>query len=283
MTRVINTAMQSLQPAVESPGRGKNLRLETRIDRGGILTYHSLAHDTTGGVLEKVYDHDNRLVKVIKRSGNNKSETYIDPLSGQRTRVNELATMPDGNLISSDVVYYDQKRSSQVVTVFKQNGTLVRIIERETTGSMTTYQGQTDYDVHGGPATTISQHTDAESGLLMHREQIHWMGEGLRAMTEHFFFDVSGHTVRYQKTIHNSGGGVFSEEIQEFDPETQKIVRRELAAFDTDGRQTCLDVLCYSPEGKITERLSTFFDSCGNSIVTRKSNPTADSARSLFC
>jgi hypothetical protein len=281
MTKLQDTAMHMV-PAEQSPEKAKQLRLETRIDRCGILTYHSLAHDTTGGVLEKIYDHDNRLLKVVKRQGSGKSETYIDPATGQRTRVTELATMPDGNLINSDIVYHDHKKSSQIVTIFKQNGQLVRITERESRGSMVTFQAQTDYDVNGTPSRTINQHTDAESGLLMHRELIHWIGEGLRAMTEHFFFDVAGHTVRYTKSIHHSCGTIFSEETQLFDPDSQRLERRELAAYDSNGRQTCLDVLCYDGAGKLFERHSTFFDQKGNPIVTRKSNAAASKENSLF-
>ena len=219
MTQLPPSTTTFVRVPVEKLNGATDLRLETRIDRGGVLTYHSLSHDTTGGVLEKVYDSQNRLAKVVKRSGSSKSETHFEPATGQRTKVTELSTMPDGNMISSEVVFCDDNRSSQVVTVFRPNGLLVRIIERESKGSMLTFQGQTDYDVNGAPARTINQHTEADTGLLMHREQIHWMSEGQRAMTEHFFFDVSGHTVRYTKTIYHSVGGVFSEEIQQFDEE----------------------------------------------------------------
>ncbi len=261
-----------VQPLADSAKHDQQLRLETRIDKGGILTYHSVSHDTSGSVLEKVYDKENRLVRVIKRAGSSRAETFLDPNSGQRTRVNELASMPDGNLISSDIVFMDSKRSSQVVTIFRPNGLLVRIVERETRGSMITFQGQTDYDVHGAPASTINQHIDSETGLLMHREQIHWLGEGKRAMTEHLYFDVSGFTTRYTKTLHHFDGAVFSHEVQEFDGDTRKMTLRQMSAYDSDGRQTCLDVLCYNKRGEIRKRLSTFFDASGHPIVTRTSN-----------
>lgn len=246
--------------------------LEMRMDRGGALTYHSVAHDTTGGVLEKVYDKSNHLLKVIKCAGGSRSETYLDPQTGQRSRVNELATMPDGNLISSDIVYHCHDKSSQVVTILKQSGLLVRIVERETSGSVVTFQGQTEYDINGTPARTVNQHMDPQTSLLMHREQIHWMSEGLRAMTEHFYFDEAGNTLRYTKCIHYSDGSIFSEETQQFTAGTSKLVRREIAAFDVGGRQTCRDILQYAPDGEMLERQSTFFDGAGNAIITRKSD-----------
>jgi hypothetical protein len=282
MSRLTDFITARVQPWADCAEQSQQLRLETRIDKGGVLTYHSVSHDTGGGVLEKIYDKENRLVRVIKRAGSSRSETFLCPDSGLRQRVNELSSMPDGNLISSDVIFMDQKRSSQVVTIFRQNGLLVRIIERETRGSMICFQGQTDYDVYGSPASTINQHIDTETGLLMHREQIHWLGEGKRAMTEHFYFDVSGNTARYAKTLHHFDGGVFSQEVQEFDPDTRKLARREMSAFDPAGRQTCLDVLSYNSQGEVRERLSTFFDSCGNPIITRKSKRQEQSAGPLF-
>jgi len=282
MTKLPDIQDQTVRTPAECSDSNDSIRLETRIDRNGKLTYHSLSADTNGGVLEKVYDQENRLLKVIKRSGSSKSETFVDPHSGARTRVLELATMPDGNLASSDVIYYSSNRSSQVVTVFRPNGLLIRIIERELRGSMVTFQGQTDYDVNSHPVSTINQHIDPESGLLMHREQIHWLGEGQRAMTEHFYFDISGYTGRYVKILHNSGGAIFSEETQQFDPDTKKMVRRELAAFDLSGHQTCLDVLRYDLNGAVIERQSTFFDSSGKAIITRRSSGSDSTFESLL-
>lgn len=269
MNHLQDTASTNLPSPAASSALPHHLTMEKRIDLDGTITYHTVAHDLGGAVHEKIYDHAQRLIKIVKRAGNSRCETFLDPASGAPTKVNEISTMPDGNLISSDILCGEAGRRSQIVTIFRPDGQLVRITERQSNGSMVTYQGQTDYDVNGTPVVTINQHTDPESGLLMHREQIHWMGESMRAMTEHFYFDVAGSTQRYVKILHQSGGGPFSEETQEFEPATGNLVRRELLAFDQVGVQTCLDILCYGAKGEIVERQSTFFDASGRAVFSR--------------
>src|SRR5579875_154773 len=273
-TRMINSS-NTTRPSVRLPvaqdNQEQGLLLETRIDNEGVTTYHSVTPDATGGAIEKIYDQHKRPIKIIKRCGRNRAETFLDPETGRRTRVAEVATMPDGNLISSDTIFHDSARSSQIVTIFRPHGLLVRIIERESRGATVVFQGQTDYDVNGTPASSVNQHVDPASGKLVHREQIHWMGEGLRAMTEHTYFDAAGHTVRYIKVIHNSAGGPFSEETHTLDPATGKLSRRELISFAMEGIPNSADLLLYDQQGQICKRRSTFFDAEGNPLFTRDS------------
>ncbi len=244
------------------------LALQPHIDHAGQIIYHNSSKDArTGIITERIYDQYQRLVRVVKSLPGNRCETHYDGQSGQIKRTNEVSTMPDGNLICRDIVYSIPDRSSEIVTIISQAGHLLKIIERENIGSRCVFLGQTDYNTDGCPAVTINQHMSRETGELTHREQIQWLAEGQRAMTEHFYFAQSGLVSHYVKILHYATGGIFSEETQDFDSAIQKLSRRQLAAFSVEGHQTCLDVLYYSHDGQIKERQSTFFNFEGRPIA----------------
>lgn len=245
-------------------------QVESRVERDGKVTFYSITREEqTGHLFERIYDENHRLEKIVKRGQGFKFEAYLDPITGDKKRTHEVTTAPDGNTVTTDIAYLPGKQNSQVITMTRPNGRIVRVLERQQFGVRTTYQSQTDYAPDGNPSQTICHHIDYETGHLMHTEQVHWLQEATRAMTEHFFFDFCGNVVRYTKILHYTSGGPFSEETQVFDSTTRKITRRELLAFSQDGQQTYVDVLHYDVHGLLQKRDSKFFDESGHPIAAR--------------
>lgn len=245
--------------------------MESRIGRDGKVTYRGIVTDChTGITTETIYDANQRPIRIARRSaGGSSSEVHLDPETGKKRRQNELSRMPDGNTINRETVFLELNRSSEAVTVVGPSGTLAKIIERQHYGAKTTFQGETTYDLEGNPSQTINQHMEHDTGTLRHREHIQWVGEGQRAMTEHFHFTDNGMLARYVKALHYFNAGPFSEETHDFHPVSGHLRRRELVAYSPDGYQTCHDLLFYNPDGSVAERKSTFFDSFGNPIGVR--------------
>ncbi|HEY9868008.1 MAG TPA: hypothetical protein V6D08_02270 [Candidatus Obscuribacterales bacterium] len=245
--------------------------LDKKVEADGRVTYRCYAIDTTSGIsTETVYDEQCRPVRILKRSTTgSQAEVHLDPETGRRRRLSEVSKAPDGSTVSREVAYLDDDRQSEIVTILTARGLLGKLIERHHTGPRTTYQGETTYDSEGNPSQSINQHMQPGSGALVHREQIYWVREGQRAMTEHFHFNEVGMLTRYVKVLHYLHAGPFSEETQDFHPERGHLVRRELVAYSPDGFQTCLDVLFYAEDGSVAERKSTFFDCLGRPIAIR--------------
>ena len=82
-----------------------------------------------------------------------------------------------------------------------------------------------------------------------------------------FYFDQAGGLHKYTKVLFHAGAGPFIEETQIFDSQSQVLFKREVAAFDLSGKQTCLDVLTYDDDGDILERHSRFMDKDGKEIA----------------
>lgn len=257
----------ALQNASSSP----ELNVGTRVDRNGKTTYHVSNRDRRLGVqIEKVFDQDENLIRISKKARQSQSETYFDPKTGSVTRIYESSTLPDGSTLTKDIVYSSDERSSEAVIVVSPNGELVRKVERLHAGMRMLFQGQTEYNADGVPATTVNHHMDLANGNLMHRQQIQWSGERSKSLTEDFYFNHNGVLIKYVKVIFHASGGPFLEETQEFYCPNQQLRRREIAAFNADGTRTCIDVLEYGDAGLVTARNSTFFDQNGNAIATRR-------------
>lgn len=227
----------------------------------------------TQPLLETTFSDNRQLTRIARRTDHGKIEIELDPTTGDRRRACEVATMFDGTVINDEVIYHDALRSKQLVTITTASGQLVRIVERWYLGSRVTYQGQTNYTETGEPHYTVNQHKDPQNDLLMHREEIYWLKEGHRAMTEHYYFNFYGHTNRYIKILFYASAGPFSQDTQDFHPETHQLWRRELAGFTTDGIQNYLDILCFDPQGKLQDLSCVFFDRSGKPIKTERSNP----------
>jgi hypothetical protein len=247
----------------------QELSLGTRIDRNGKTTYHMITSDRRAGVfLEKIYDQDHRLIRLQKRSPASRSETSFDPKTGAVLRIFESSSLPDGNTLTKETVYDNKECSVEAIIVVAPNGELVRRVERRYMGLRTIFQGQTEYNVDGTPATTVNHHMDESTGRLARREQIQWLREGQRLLSENFYFDQSGALQKYCKVLYHCTAGPFIEETQFYDGQTQSLLKREIAAYDLQGRQTCMDELTYSDDGEICERSSRFFDKEGKEIAS---------------
>lgn len=267
----MNANTGDILPQYQKTQIQEGLDMETQVDANGATTYHHVTSDgITGTVTEHVYDSQRRLIRILKRApGGSTHQVHYDPASGRPTITAEASTMTDGNLYRREVLHNGPDQSSEVVSIISPSGLLLRLTERVWRGSLAVFLGETQYNEDGSPARTLNQHLCAESGRLTHREEIAWYMEGRRAMTEHHYFDDPGRTIRYIKVLHHADGGPFSEEIQDFDPETGALKRRELLAFTADGYQTCWDVLYYGQDGTVHERKSTFFNKLGQPIGWR--------------
>jgi hypothetical protein len=245
-------------------------QVESRVERNGKVGFYSITREEqTGHLFERIYDENHHLEKIVKRGPGFKFEAYLDPSTGEKKRTHEVVNAPDGNTITTDVAFLPNKQTSQVISVARPTGRVLSVVERQQCGAVTTYQSQTDYAPDGNPSHSVNHHIDYETGLLMHTEQVHWLQEAMRAMTEHFFFDFNGNVVRYTKILHYTSGGAFSEETQIFDSVSRRITRRELIAFSQDGQPTCVDVLHYDSNGAMHKRDSQFFDESGQAIAAR--------------
>ncbi len=252
------------------PVQCQDLDLGTRVDGNGITTYHVICSDRRVGVfLEKIYDKDHKLIRLQKRSRDSRSETFFDTKTGAISHIFETASLPDGDTLTKNTVFYEDDKSSEDIIVISPNGELVRRVEREMIGIRTVFQGQTQYNTDGTPATTVNHRMDSHTGNVIHREQIQWDSEQQRSLTEEFFFDNSGNLIRYNKVLFNSNSNPLLEELQTFDPANHAVVRREIKGYSPSGRQNCVDTLTYRSDGKVAERHSTFFDDQGNTIGSR--------------
>ncbi len=252
------------------PNQGQDLDLGTRVDGNGITTYHVICSDRRVGVfLEKIYDKDHKLIRLQKRSRDSRSETFFDTKTGAITHIFETASLPDGDTLTKNTTFFDDDKSSEDVIVISPNGELVRRVEREMIGIRTLFQGQTEYNCDGTPATTVNHRMDPHTGNVVHREQIQWDSEQQRSLTEEFFFDNSGNLIKYNKVLFNANSNPLLEELQTFDAANHAVLRREIKGYSASGKQNCVDTLTYRSDGKVAERHSTFFDDYGNTIGSR--------------
>jgi hypothetical protein len=264
------TIMNSDQdPAVlqRAPFQGKELSVGKRFDRNGNSTFHVITNDKCSATyIEKIYDEDHRLTRLQKRTPGARSETTFDPITGAVLRIFESGALNDGNVLAKEVVYGDHGYSNEAIIVVAPNGDVVRRVEREYCRERTTYQGQTEYSEDGSPSTSVNHHLDQITGRLVRREQIQWLREGQRLVSECFQFDAEGSLEQYSKVLYYASAGPFVEETQVYDGQTQALIRREISAFDLAGKRTRMDVLTYDDFGDISERASHFFDKEGREI-----------------
>ena len=244
----------------------------TRIDLNGKTTYHMLTSNSRADYfIEKVYDDKHNLVRIIKRSTESRSETDFDPGTGDATRIFESSQLPDGSLMTKEIVYAGQG-SIETVVVISSEGDLVRTVQRDFVGVKTIYQAQTDYKPNGMPAETINHTMDEATGKLVHREQIKWLRDGQRSLTEHFYFTVSGTVDKYVKVLYHANGAPFVEETHRYGGKGY-MLRREIIQYNADGVQTAADLTMFDETGDILQRSTTYYDHRG----------TISSLRNVHC
>ena len=109
--------------------------LGTRVDSHGKTTYHVLTSDRRIGVqFQKVFDKDQKLIRIQKRSRGSASETHFDTATGAVSRIFESSTLPDGSSMMKDIIYQGNEKSTESVVVIAPNGEVVRRVERHHLG-----------------------------------------------------------------------------------------------------------------------------------------------------
>lgn len=249
----------------------------TRIDLNGKTTYHVLTSDRkVGYFIEKVYNDRQNLVRILKRGKNSRSETDFSSETGDVVRIFEASTLADGNSMTKEIVYSGE-RCTETVVVVGVNAELIRTVQRESVGLRTLYQGQTDYKADGAPSVTINHNMDPKTGKLAHREQIRWLKDGHRALTEHFFFNNAGVVSKYTKILYHACGGPFIEETHRY-ADSGPMLRREIIQYNPSGVQTAADLTMYNENGDVTERSTTYYDHRGSAIARHTGDcPPAES------
>lgn len=260
------------------PNEWSEVDVGTRIDLNGKTTYHVLTSERkVGYFVEKVYNDTQDLVRIVKRCKNSRSETDFSPESGDVVRIFEASTLPDGNSMTKEIIYSGE-RSTETVVVLSPAGELKRTVQRESVGIRTLHQGQTDYRNDGIPSVTINHTMDNKTGKLAHREQIRWLKDGHRALTEHFFFNPNGAVSKYTKILYHACGGPFLEETHRYGSESGHMLRREIIQYNPTGVQTAADLTTYDESGDITQRSTTYYDHRGAALATHTADcPPAES------
>ncbi|MDZ4838004.1 MAG: hypothetical protein SGJ27_29830 [Candidatus Melainabacteria bacterium] len=259
------------------PDEWSEVDVGTRIDLNGKTTYHVLTSDRkVGFFVEKVYNDKQNLVRIVKKARNSRSETDFAPDTGDVVRIFEASTLPDGNSMTKEIVYAHE-RSTETIVIVTPDGDLKRTVQRESVGIRTLHQGQTDYKPNGNPSVTINHTMDPKNGKLAHREQIRWLKDGQRALTEHFFFNASGAVSKYTKILYHACGGPFLEETHRYGP-TGHMLRREIIQYNPTGVQTAADLTMYDEKAEITQRSTTYYDHRGAAVATHTADcPPAES------
>ncbi len=253
------------------PEEWDEIDVGTRIDLNGKTTYHVLTSDRkVGYFVEKVYNEQQDLVRIVKRGKNSRSETDFSAGSGDVVRIFEANTLPDGNSMTKEIVYLDD-RSTETVIVISPDGELIRTVQRESVGIRTLSQGQTDYKQSCVPSLTINHTMDPKTGKLIHREQVRWLKDGQRALTEHFYFGDSGAAIKYTKVLYHASGGPFLEETHRYGPDGN-LLRREIIQYNPTGVQTAADLTMYDDDGEIVQRSTTYYDHRGAAVTNHSSD-----------
>lgn len=239
----------------------------TRVDNNGTTTYHVLSNESSVGFfVEKFYGKNNNLVKIVKRGRTSRSETEFHPETGDVERIFEAANLPDGSSMTKEIRYVEDKAVESVL-VIGENGNLKNTVQRESVGLRTLFQGQTNYKSDGTTDTTVNHFMNKDTGKLERREQIKWLKDQQRTLTELFYFSICGKVNKYTKILYHANGGPFLEENIRYGP-TGHMLRKELIQYNPNGLQTAADVTTYNVTGEITHRTTTYYDHRGTAILT---------------
>jgi hypothetical protein len=190
---------------------------------------------------------------MIKRSADGRSETRFDPTTGDIERIFEAYTLPDGNHLSKEKRYLDQDSTTESVLVVDPRGGLVRAVVREAVGLVNVFQGQTEFALEGHATVSINHWFDAKSTKMTMREQIQWLPEGERGVTEHFHFTEDGGLSKYRKLLYHPGTDRFLEEIQFYEPRSQRLWRREIKSFERNADLANMEVTMFDANGAVIE------------------------------
>ncbi|MFA6208031.1 MAG: hypothetical protein WCT03_19085 [Candidatus Obscuribacterales bacterium] len=239
----------------------QEVELGSKIEGELRTTFHVYKSDRQiGYYLEKVYTSDDKLVKMVKRSADGRSETRFDPITGDIDSIFESYTLPDGNILTKDKRYLSEDQAIESVLVMNPKGILVRTVVRETQGQVNSFQGQTEFGPDGKALFSVNHWFDAKSGKMNHREQIQWLSDGQRGVTEHFHFSDDGALLKYFKRLYHPSTDRYLEETHIYDAITQLMLRKETK---TSGRlevQMSVEVITYDKAGNAIKKQSNILD-----------------------
>lgn len=235
----------------------KEVDLGARVDGTTRTTFHVYKNEERiGYFMERVFDPQGRLVRMIKRTDEGRSETRFDASTGDIDKIFESYTLPDGNVLTKEKRYLPEDNALESVIVVDANGNLVRTVLREMKSLSNVFTGQTEYSKDGKASLTVNHWFDKKTTKLNIREQIQWLPNGERGVTEHFTFSQDGSLVKYHKCLLHPPTDTFMEEIHLYDPRSQALLRKEEKTYMRGENQASVDITIYDTKGNQLERKS---------------------------
>ncbi|MDX1985903.1 MAG: hypothetical protein SFV17_04370 [Candidatus Obscuribacter sp.] len=233
----------------------REVDLGARVDGPIRTTFHVYKSDERiGFFLEKVFDEQGRLIRMTKRTADGRSETRFDPSTGDIDKIFETYTMPDGNILTKEKRYLPDDNSLESVIVVDPQGNLVRTVLREMKSLKSVFTGQTEYNRQGKAILTVNHWFDKITAKLSVREQIQWLSNGERGVTEHFTFTKDGSLVKYHKSLVHPPTDSYMEEIHLYDPRSQSLLRKEVKTYERHDLQAEVEITIYDTRGHQLEQ-----------------------------
>jgi|GEM_PF-443784 len=251
------TAATTPTAPIKDPNDPANLREESlgeRNDGGYKTTFHVYKMDQqVCYYLERIYNLESKMVRMIKRSVDGRSETRFDPTTGDVERIFECYTLPDGNHLSKEKRYLAEDQTTESILVVCPRGSLVRAVVAEAAGQINVFQGQTEFSSDGHATISINHWFDRKNSKMTRREQIQWLPGGERGVTEHFFFAEDGGLLYYRKLLYHPGSDRFLEEIHHYEAKSQKLRRKEIKSFERNQDLADMEVTIFDDNGAVVE------------------------------
>lgn len=243
--------------AKDEPDHGfREYDLGSRQDGETRTTFHVFKNEKTiGYYLERVYTGDGRLLRMVKRAPDGRSETCFDPDSGDIDRIFESYILADGNLLTKEKQYKGEDCSIESILVISPQGLLVRTVLRETTGLNSCFQGQTEFNHQGRPTVSVNHWFDATSGKINRKEQIQWLEDGERGLTEQFHFNEQGLLIQYFKRLYHPATDRYLEETHHYEA-NQVMQRKEVKTFGRFDIQIGVEITTFDAEGNPLRKTS---------------------------
>lgn len=228
--------------------------LGTRVDGPIRTTFHVYkSEQRIGYFVEKVFDPQNRLLRMVKRTEDGRSETRFDPTTGDIEKIFESYTLPDGNILTKEKKYLPEDHSTESVIVVDPECKLVRTVLREMKSLTNIFTGQTEYSKAGKASLSINHWFDKKTGKLTSREQVQWLSNGQRGVSEHFIFTADGNLVKYHKTIYNPELANYLEETHLYEPRSQALLRKESKSYGEFDEEVAVEITIFDTRGNQLE------------------------------
>jgi hypothetical protein len=218
------------------------------------ITYHVYKNDDqVCYYLERIYDQDGKMMRMVKRSADGRSETRFDA-EGDIERIFESYTLPDGNHLSKEKRYLDYDNTTESVLVVSPSGVLLRAVVREAVGLVNVFQGQTEFAREGHATVTVNHWFDIKTNKMTMREQIQWLVGGERGVTEHFYFAEDGGLLNYRKVLYHPGSDRFLEEVHIYEAQSQKLRVKEIKSYERNAVLADMEVTIFDASGAVVEQ-----------------------------